>query len=367
MIRLIRPYISFEDVEHNLRAMFESGIFTRGEHVVAFAQELAEYTDAPHAFLATSATTALWLCLKRLDIGPGDEVVVSDFSFPATANVVEDLGARPVFADVSRETFNMTPDALEAAITPKTKAVIFVDALGNPSGLTRIAEICRARGLPLIEDAACAIGSSEYGVRCGAIADMTCFSFHPRKLLTTGEGGAITIRDGAWVDWFTRKLSHGGQGMVGYGLDFVDYGYNFRMSEAQAIMGRAQLSKLNDIVAERNRVRAEFLALLEPYGFVGQVLGDGVVHNVQSLVVRVPRSINRDALIARLRENDIETTLGTYAMSATTYFKNKYGTVQAVSADLQNTTLTLPCYMGVDVEFVCDHIIKSLTALEASA
>jgi perosamine synthetase len=364
MIRLIRPYIEFEEVEQDMRAMFESGIFTRGEHVAAFAREIADYTGAPHAFLATSATTALWLCLKRLDIGPGDEVVVSDFSFPATANVVEDLGARPVFADVSRGTFNMTPEALEAAITPATRAVIFVDALGNPSGLSRIAEICRAHDLPLIEDAACALGSSEHGVRCGAIADMTCFSFHPRKLLTTGEGGAITIHDSDWVDWFSRKLGHGAQGMLGYGLDFVDYGYNFRMSEPQAIMGRAQLTKLNAIVTERNRIRAEFLSRLQPSGFAGQALGDGVVHNVQSMVVRVPLHVSRDALIARLRADGIETTLGTYAMSATTYYEKKYGTVQTVSKELQNSTLTLPCYAGVDVEFVCDRIISALGALE---
>ena len=268
MIRLIRPYISFDEVEGDLRRMFDSGIFTRGENVEAFRCDIAAYTGAPYAFLATSATTALWLCLKRLDIGPSDEVIVSDFSFPATANVVEDLGARPVFADVSLETYNILPHALEAAITPRTRAVIAVDAFGNPSGMGRIAEICRSRGLPLIEDAACAMGSSENGHRCGAIADMTCFSFHPRKLLTTGEGGAITINNPDWVDWFNRKLSHGAEGMLGYGLDFVDFGYNFRLSEPQAIMGRVQLRKLDAIVAERNHVREAYIKRLIPKGFV---------------------------------------------------------------------------------------------------
>lgn len=356
MIRLIRPYIAYDDVEQAFRDVFASGMFTRGENVEAFRTEIAAYTGARNAFLATSATTALWLCLKRFDIGPGDEVVVSDYSFPATANVVEDLGARPVFADVSLETYNMLPAALEQAITPRTKAVIFVDALGNPAGLHEIAEICRVRGLPLIEDAACAIGSSERGVRCGAIADMTCFSFHPRKLLTTGEGGAITTRHAEWESWFQRKLSHGAEGMKGPGLDFVDYGYNFRLPELQAVMGRVQLAKLDSIVAERNAVRREYEALLAPQGFRAQHLPDDVVHNVQSLVFRVPAGIDRDELIASLRQDGIETTIGTYCLSDTTYYRERYAQVQPNALQLQRDTITLPCYAGVDVAKVCAAI-----------
>jgi perosamine synthetase len=125
MIRLIRPYIEYEEVEVAFRQVFASGMFTRGDNVEGFRKEIAAYTGANHAFLATSATTALWLCLKRLNIGVGDEVVVSDFSFPATANVVEDLGATPVFADVSLTTFNMLPQALEQAITRKDQGRYF--------------------------------------------------------------------------------------------------------------------------------------------------------------------------------------------------------------------------------------------------
>jgi len=366
MIRLIRPYITFDEVETDLRRMFECGIFTRGENVDTFRAELAAYTGAPHAFLATSATTALWLCLKRLDIGPDDEVIVSDFSFPATANVVEDLGARPVFADVSLDTYNMQPEALEAAITPRTRAVIAVDAFGNPTGMNRIATLCRARNLPLIEDAACAIGSSEGGKRCGVIADMTCFSFHPRKLLTTGEGGAITLHNPDWVDWFNRKLNHGAQGMLGYGLDFVDYGYNFRLSEPQAIMGRAQLRKLDAIVAERNQIRAACVERLSPAGFVAQEIGGDVVFNVQSLVFRVPDGIDRDALIAALREDGVETTIGTYCLSGTSYYRRKYESVQPNAAHLQQTTITLPCYAGLDVSLICERLLARAVTRRAT-
>lgn len=355
-IRLMKPYISFDEVEADFRGVFESGMFTRGQHVEAFRKELASFTGARHVHLATSATTALWVCLKLLEVGPGDEVVVSDFSFPATANVVEDLGATPIFADVSRETYNLLPETLEPLLTPRTKAVIFVDALGNPSGVHAISELCRRRGIPLIEDAACAIGSAEAGRRCGSIADLTCLSFHPRKLLSTGEGGAITTDNDEWARWLDVKLAHGAQGMKGPGLDFVDYGYNFRLPELQAVMGRKQLAKLDDIVDERSRMRERYRERLEPLGFKAQGVGANVRYNVQSLVFSVPEGLPRNDLIAALKERGIESTLGTYALSATTYYTRRYGVNNPNARWLEANTITLPCYSDLDVSLVCDVI-----------
>ena len=355
MIRLVKPYISFDEVEAEFREIFESGWFTRGRHVAAFADAIRHYTGARHAFLTTSATTALWTCLRLLEIGPGDEVIVSDFSFPATANVVEDVGATPVFADVSMETFNMLPEELERKITPRTRAVIFVDAMGNPSGIHTIYEICRKHGLPLVEDAACAIGSSENGVRCGNIADLTCFSFHPRKLLTTGEGGAITTNKGDWAKRLEIKLAHGAV-LANGKIDFVDYGYNFRLPELQAVMGIKQLAKLDTIVRDRNLVRDAYHQALEPLGFRGHRTTQGVVHNVQSLVFRVPAGTDRDALIHLLKQRGVESTLGTYCLSGTSYCRGKYREVQPNAMRLQETTITLPCFKGVDVAQVCSAI-----------
>lgn len=360
MIRLIRPEIAYGDVSHDFEGVFESGMFTRGQHVEAFRRELAAYTGARHAFLTTSATTALWVCLKLLGIQPGDDVVVSDFSFPATANVVEDLGARPVFADVDPATFNMLPAALEAAISPATKAVIFVDAFGNPTGLNEIKAICAGHGLPLIEDAACAIGSAEQGRRCGSVADLTCFSFHPRKIVCTGEGGAITTNNDVWASWLEIKLAHGAKGMAGTGLDFVDYGYNFRLPELAAIMGRKQLARLDEIIAARNAIRQAMVSALEPLGFMPQRLGSDVVSNVQSLVFTVPSGVNRDALIARLRELGVESTLGTYCLSGTRYFRERYNQVQANAMRLQAETITLPCYLGLDAGAVIEAVRTAL-------
>lgn len=355
-IRLMRPYISYEEVEADFRAVFSSGMFTRGEHVEGFRKELAAFTGARHVHLATSATTALWVCLKLLGIGPGDEVVVSDFSFPATANVVEDLGATPVFADVSRETYNMEAATLAPLLSSRTKAVIFVDALGNPTGLKEVSAFCRSRGIVLIEDAACAIGSAEAGKRCGSVADLTCFSFHPRKLISTGEGGAISTDRDDWARWLDVKLAHGAHGMKGVALDFVDYGYNFRLPELQAIMGRKQLAKIDGLLQERNRIRDAYRTLLEPIGFVAQRTGPEVFFNVQSLVFSVPQGCVRDRLIAFLKERGIESTIGTYSLSATTYFAAKYGVINPGSRWLESHTITLPCYAGVDVDRVCQTI-----------
>ncbi len=348
-IRLIKPYLSFDEVEAEFRDVFESGMFTRGKHVDALRQELSAYTGAKHAFLTTSATTALWMCMKLLDIKAGDEVIVSDFSWPATANVVEDLGARPVFADVSLDTFNMLPEDLERKITKRTKAVIFVDALGNPAGLTEIKKICERHGLPLVEDAACAIGSSEFGRRCGSIADITCLSFHPRKLINTGEGGAILTDRDDWAKWLEIKLGAGVGGMKGPSADFVDYGYNFRLPEMAALMGRKQLTKLDQIVDERNETRAEYVSFLEPLGYVVQASGVNARHNIQSLVFRVPKGGDRDRIIRELKVAGIESTIGTYALGSTTFYREKYHQCPENSKQLFETTLTLPCYRGVDV------------------
>lgn len=359
-IRLAKPYITFDEVEKEFRDVFESGIFTRGQHVEAFRRQIAEYTGAKHAFLMTSATTALWTCLKLLKIGVGDEVIVSDFSFPASANVVEDLGAISVFADVDINTFNMLPSELEKKISPRTKAVIFVDALGNPTGVTEIKAICEKHGIPLIEDAACAIGSSENGRRCGSIADLTCYSFHPRKLISTGEGGAITTDRDDWAEWLEVKLFHGAKGMKGMALDFVDYGYNFRLPELQAIMGRRQLAKIEQIVDERNSIRDAYIAQLEPLGFVPQQIGKNVRHNVQSLVFKVPAGCDRDGLILGLRKAEVESTIGTYALSSGSYYKHKYANPQKNSTRLEQTTITLPCFAGVDVAKVVSSIASLL-------
>jgi perosamine synthetase len=362
-IKLIEPYISFEQVEEGLRDIFASGQFTRGSNVLKFAEDLKTYTNAKHAFLVTSATTALTMCLKALDIKEGDDVLVSDFSFPATANVVEDLGARPIFVDAKRDTFNMCLEDLKSKITDNVKAVIFVDAFGNPTGINEVMNICREHNIPVIEDAACAIGSSSRGHKTGSIADMTCFSFHPRKLLCTGEGGAITTNSDRYAAFMESKLMHGAKGMRGLGLDFVTYGYNFRMSEIQALLGHTQLAELDNITLSRQKMFNDYSEHLKPLGFLPQKSDPDCEHNIQSAVFTLPDGVNQIKFSKYLADNMIEATLGTYCLSGTTYYKNKYDDVQPNAWWLENNTITLPCHDNVDVGFVCEIIKAFLSVL----
>ena len=355
--RLIKPYLTFEDVANDIREIFETGIFTKGKYVEIFREVIREYTGTKYSFLTTSATTALWLSLKAIGIKQGDEVIVADFSFPASANVIEDLGAIPVFADVDLLTFNMLPAELENKISDKTKAVMFVDVFGNPSGLLQIKEICRINKLPLIEDAACAFGSSINGVKCGSIADITCFSFHPRKLITTGEGGAITTNNPELAQFLEVKLNHGAV-QKNDTFDFIEYGYNFRLSELQAALGIKQVDKIEHIVNHRQFIKEEYRKYLEPLGFELQKCDDDIIHNVQSIVFKVPKSIDRNSLIRDLKKYDIETTIGTYCLSGTTYFKNKFHQVQKNAWILDQNTITLPCFEGVNTSYVCKRIME---------
>ena len=348
-IKLIKPYISFDEVAEDIKEIFNSGQLTKGQHVDKFVTGLKDYTKAEHAFLTTSATTALTMSLKAIGIKEGDKVAVSDFSWPATCNVVEDLGAIPIFIDVDRNTYNMCPLDLADKLNDSFTGVITVDALGNPSGISRLKEICESYGIPLIQDSACAIGSSVDGVKVGAIADLTCYSFHPRKLLTTGEGGAILTNNHKYADWLAIKLAAGASGVKGRGLNFIDYGYNYRMSEIQALMGWVQLLKLDEIIEARNVIACEYAAFLEPMGFSRQKVDCNVHHNIQSLIFTVPPGISRNALIDHLNSSNIESTLGTYCLSATTYYLKKYNDLQRNSLWLEGNTITLPCYEGVDV------------------
>jgi len=357
MLRLIKPYIRYRDVRRQFREVFRTGMFTKGKYVDQFKNDLREYLKCSNVSLTTSATTSLALCLEVLKIKPDDEVIVSDFSFPATANVVENIGAVPIFADVDLKTYNMLPEDLEKKISSKTKAVIFVDALGNPSKIHEISAICKKHNIPLIEDAACALGSSEYGVKNGNIADLTCFSFHPRKLLTTGEGGAVTTNNPSYADEIEVKLNHGAIFKENR-FQFITSGFNYRMNEMQAIMGIEGLKQLDKNIQIRSKIKHKYTEALSELGFIPHSTTHPAFHNVQSVVFTVPLKINRDGLIQYLKTKGIESTIGTYCLSNTSYYKSKYNNVQPNSKFLEENTITLPCYKGVNTRKIIKTISK---------
>ena len=357
MVRIIKPYLKYRNVNKKFKKIFKTGFFTKGEYVNQFQNDLCNYLECKYAFLTTSATTALSLSLEIINIKSGDEVIVSDFSYPASANVIENIGAIPVFVDVDLETYNMCPKDLLSKITSKTKAVMFVDALGNPSNIHSIKTICKKNDIILIEDAACALGSSEFGVKNGNIADLTCFSFHPRKLLTTGEGGAITTNNKKYSDLLKVKLNHGAI-YKNNKFDFIQPGYNYRMTEFQSVMGIESLTKLDKVIRSRIKIKEKYIKLLSPLGFTPQKLQNGAYHNIQSVIFKVPELVKRDDLILFLKKHNIESTLGTYCLSNTTYYKAKYNKVQSNALYLEQNTITLPCYKGVNVKKIVKKIEK---------
>lgn len=358
-IPLIKPAVRFQDVEDDFRRIFESGRFTQGPYTVRFEERLAELFSARRVLTTSSCTAALYSALRALGVGSGHRVAVADFSFPATSNAVEMTGARPVFVDVDPETYNMSAPALEQTLQQGIRAVVFVDAFGNPTGLDAVMALCAERGVPVIEDAACAIGSRLHGQPCGCLTGIGCFSFHPRKLVTTGEGGAVALSDPELAERIETFLNQGAVVRDG-ALSFEEPGFKLRLPELQAAMGLAQLDSLGSLADRRRELLDEYVEGLTPLGFAAQRIGSGVEFNAQSAVFTVPQGVNRDVLVRRLRDRGVECTLGTYSLSATAHNERTYGPPNPVSLRLQRTTLTLPLFPGLVVERVVDAVGKCL-------
>ena len=279
----------------------------------------------------------------------GDEVLVSDFSFPATGNVVVHVGAKPVFVDVDLKTFCMDPDDLEKKITKKSKAIIVVHAFGYPAPMEKILKIAKKHKLLLIEDAACAIGTKYHDKYLGAWGDIGCFSFHPRKVVTTGEGGAI-VTDSKKIAQKIEILKNHGSVVTDKGLSFVEAGYNYRLSEIQAAMGMPQLENLGKIVKARQKVARKLIKLLSKIPDLKlPAEPKDVDFNFQSFVIVLPEKVNRDKIIELMRVKNIETTIGTYALHREPAF-SRFG---YRPGDLKNSdyayhhTLTLPLFEGL--------------------
>jgi perosamine synthetase len=252
-----------------------SGWLSQGAEVAAFETEFAQLVGAPHACAVSNCTTALHLALLAAGVAPGDEVVTVSHSFIATANAVAQCGATPVFVDIEPDTFGMDPDLLAAAMTRRTRAILCVHQIGMPCDLSRILPVARAFGVPVIEDAACAIGSevrldgawSRIGAPHG---DVACFSFHPRKVITTGEGGMLTTRHADWDRQFRRLRQHGmsvsdAARHNASEVIFEHYpvrGFNYRMTDIQAAIGRRQLERLPKMLARRRALATAYRLML---------------------------------------------------------------------------------------------------------
>ena len=290
-IPISKPYFGEEERAAILQPL-ETGWVVQGPRVAEFERLFAAYTGAPNAVATSSCTTALHLSLVALGVGPGDEVIVPSFTWVATANAVEMVGARPVFVDIELNTFNIDPERIEPAISGRTRAVIPVSLFGVSAPMDPIMQIATHRGLKVVEDAACAAGAWYHGRHAGTIADVGCFSFHPRKAITTGEGGMIVTADAGLAQTARSLRDHGAsrsdlarhESPRSYVLpDFDRVGYNYRMTDIQGALGVAQMSRLEAILelrTERARVydrRLEDVDWLRP-----QALPESCRHGYQS-------------------------------------------------------------------------------------
>ncbi len=326
MIRLTIPSIDDDD----LRAVSEvlaSGYLVQGPKVATFEQTVADYVGTEHAVAVSNCTAALHVALLALGVGPGDRVAVTTFSWPATANVIALCGAEPVFIEIEQGSYNMDPMALEKALEHTTvKAILQVHAFGGLADMPRILEVATRHGVPVVEDAACALGAELGDRQAGAWGVMGCFSFHPRKAITTGEGGVITTNDAALART-VRILRNHGLDPDSPMPDFVAPGYNLRLTEFQAALGVSQMTKLDRIVETRRQRAAYYDDLLRHTAVTAPQAPRGSAHVYQSYVALLPNDVapHRAEIISTLKTRGIETTIGTYHMPLTTYYRTRGG------------------------------------------
>jgi dTDP-4-amino-4,6-dideoxygalactose transaminase len=313
-----------------------SGWVTQGPEVAAFEKEFAAYVGAPFATAVSNCTTALHLALLALGVSEGDEVITVSHSYIATANAVKYCGAKPVFVDVELETYNIDPTLIEAAITPKTKAILCVHQIGMPCDLEGVLAVAKRHNIPVIEDAACAIGSEikidgEWEKIGAPRGDIACFSFHPRKIVSTGDGGMLTTKNPAYDKQFKLLRQHAMSvpDTVRHGSNQVIFethpvlGYNYRMTDIQAAVGREQLKRVPEIVETRRRLATRYDELLQNNIGIGlPVEPENRRSNWQSYSVTLPVHCDQRAVMQAMLDAGVSTRRGIMCAHREDGYKN---------------------------------------------
>lgn len=367
-IPVAKPYFT-KDEEQEVISVLRSGWVVQGPKVELFENEIAKYVGVKYAIATSSCTTALHLALLLLGIGPGDEVIVPSFTFIATANSILYTGAKPVFADVIKNTYNLDPEDVKRKITKRTRVIMPVHQVGLPAAMEEIIHIAKKLQIFVIEDAACALGSRINGKHVGTFGQIGCLSFHPRKSITTAEGGMLLTNDKTFAERAKILRTHGmsisdrerheGKNFINetYGV----LGYNYRMSDIHAAIGLAQFRKLDFILKKRIALANRYIKYLSdiPYVMLPSV-SQGYVHTFQSFVVRLSEKgpITREAFMTKLLQDGINTRIGIKACHLEPLYWKEETKLQNTEL-LAKTIITLPLYTTM-TNAEQDRVINSI-------
>tara|TARA_B100000579_G_scaffold413568_1_gene406337 strand:- start:1425 stop:2537 length:1113 start_codon:yes stop_codon:yes gene_type:complete len=364
-IPLIKPYIT-DSIKQKVCDVLDSGYMTEGSVTREFEKKLKNYIGCKYLHSVTSATTGLEVALRALNIGPGDEVIVPDYTYPATASVISIVGAKPVIIDVSKEDMLINFEALENAISEKTKAIIPVSLFGAPLDYESLNYIKIKHNLYIIEDAACSIGAIYKGIKVGNQADITVFSLHPRKFITTGEGGIVTTNNKKWGDWI-NSYKHFGMDMTESsreGIHFNMVGTNYKLTNIQAAVGLGQLENIDKLLKKRISLANNYKKLIKNINKINlpKVLNPkpDCQHSFQTYVVFVEK---RDKVMAEMRKKGIEVQIGSYSLHMHNAF-NSNPKVKIIG-DLSNSkwcfenALALPLYNDLTFDLQ-EYIVNEL-------
>ncbi len=359
------PDIQQQDIDAVVKVL-KSGMLIQGKEVELLEKNIANYLGVKHAIAVANGTASLHLALIALGIGIGDEVIVPAFSYMATANVVELVGATPVFVDIDIETFNIDTNLIEQAITSKTKAIMPVHEFGLACDISKVCELAKNYNLFVIEDAACALGATENGKYAGTFGDAGSFSFHPRKAITSGEGGMLVTNDDELAKKFRILRNHGIEMQNGK-MEFVEAGFNYRLTDFQAALVNSQFERLDNILDYKNN-----LATIYQEGFKNNLnillpqAGKNKKHTWQSFHIVLKDSICRDKLILQLKQQGVGVNYGAQCMPYQQYYQQKYGFdcervfPNAIRAYRQG--LVLPLYEKLNIADL-EQIVNKLNAI----
>lgn len=374
MIPVAKPYLT-EDEAKAAHDVVLSGWVTQGPKVAEFERKFAEYVGAPYAVAVSNCTTALHLAMIVAGVEEGDEVICPSLSYVATANAIRYVKATPVFAEVDSLTYNIDVGYIESLITAKTKAILIVHQIGMPADIDSFKKLCDTKGLVLIEDAACAIGSSYKGKKIGSHSDLVCFSFHPRKVITTGEGGMIATSNKHYFERLKLLRQHGmaisdqarhTSNKVQI-TDHIELGYNYRMTDIQAAIGINQLEKLDWIVGERRKIAEYYNKELRGIPCIRLPHEpEWCQSNYQSysIYIKPECPVSRNDVMQQLLDKGIATRSGVMTSHRETAYRDDYDNIALpISEDLCDQSILLPLFVpmsAVDLSEVSNRLIKIL-------